>query len=170
MKKWSDFDKEAWSKLSPSEKDLFNKAFNNFIHTLHHNGWVTSELKSEDFSVYKFSLISDSYTCTIHAYISSCFIDMTFDGELGIEWLELEYEYDQPYTVNDLEDMLAGIKYAEQHLIAIGVPFIKNYKFHQDTINANKRLSRLNQKLIKSWRLDELEQLNKQVRGWTVTG
>lgn len=169
MKDWSTDDREAWDNLSPSDKQLFRRTFDKFIHTLYHNGWVNSELKSDDFSVYKFTLISDDYECTIHAYISSRFLDMTFDGEMGIEWLELEYEYEQPYTVSNLKDMLAGIKYAEQNLISIGVPFVKNYRFHQDTNSDNKRLTRLNQKLIKSWRLDELEQLNRQARGWTVT-
>lgn len=159
MVKWTDTTTKLWNQLEPSEKRLFDTTSSRFFTTLHHNGWFTSNLdeEQEDFSVYKLSIISDSYNCTIHAFICRHFSHMDFGGELGIEFLELEYEYEQPYSPADVQDMLAAFKYAEQNLVAIGIPFVSNYRFHQDSIKDTNRLIRLNKKNISVWGLDKLK-------------
>ena len=76
-------------------------------------------------------------------------------------WLEAIYECERNWCLsyNDIEDMQEAIIHAEENLLKIGMPFIKDYKFHGKNA-ANK--SRRNEKLRRMYKLTEKEEERTQ--------
>jgi len=153
---WNKSETELYNKLEPLEKHLFNQISQRFFKEFTRNGWKwNSEENDNDERTYTLTILSDNYECEMTAHVYSHFPHMDWCGELGIHTITLTYEYqDQPLDYMDLQDMLAAIKYTEQHLIKLGIPFCKSYKFHQ-----NKDLIKINNKLLKQWGIPHLEEL-----------
>lgn len=153
-------DQQAYSMLDKEEQKQFNKI--NFQELFYRNGWgwfSKDNLKNAEVYTNVFTI---NYGCKIHAIVSSNFTQMGTYGELGIMNLEVENEfktYTSIYNIEDLKNMTTAIVCAEKHLVKLGIPFIKNYTFHQDSEKENLALQKENQKTIKKLGLDKLEEL-----------
>ena len=79
---------------------------------------------------------------------------MELSGEFGVLWIECLYSEDEPYTFNNLQDMLTALVMAEDDLLMIGIPFAAKYEFHGKNA-ANKK--RRNDALRRKYKCDEIE-------------
>ena len=131
-----------------------------FFYKLVENGWMPNydeNYEMDGYGVYEFTLIAQTYESRCFAYISKNKEGIHISGHLGVAFINVEYEYqDRPYSVSDLEDMLAAINCAEKNLLAIGMPFEDNKNFHGTQEEIEEKIKR-NTELRKQWNLDEIE-------------
>ena len=95
------------------------------------NGWCWEKernIKEDDYAIYSMTFLV-TYDVKIYACISSNSKHLCNDGHYGVMWLEAEYEYDRPHSKSELDEMIVAMKFAEDNLLLIGVPFVPNYKF-----------------------------------------
>ena len=155
---------DLYKLLSNDEQKMINEAHSQFYNKFTRNGWKwlhnDKEHDYDNLCCYSQTILSDNYECTIFAIVSDSISGMDTNGKMGILWLEVEYEYkDRPYSITDLKDMIAGIKYAEQNLVTLGIPFCDNYKFNQNTVDENKTMIERNAFNYKTLKLDKIEQI-----------
>ena len=135
------------------------------LHILCRNGWtwhsyetdpiIKMAASGDDYFVYTNTFLG-LYETKIMAAVSEHSGHLCVDGHYGVLWLAtVEYECNPPHSKNDLEDMMAAIGFAEDHLLKIGMPFTPDYQFSGRNA-ANKK--RRNDKLRKIYNLDEMEE------------
>ena len=120
------------------------------------NGWSWEKKRSleiDDYEVYSMTFLV-TYEVKVYACISSSSKHLCNDGHYGIMWLEAEYEYDRPLSKCELEEMIAGMTYAEDNLLLIGVPFVPDYKF----ISKETEKTTINMKLRNILELEKQEE------------
>jgi len=140
----------------------------NCLHILSTNGWEWHHYNtdwliqmddSEDYFQYTLKVLGHSYHTVVRAVVASHSKHLCINGHYGVLWLDAaKYENNPPYEENALTDMLTAIKYAEDNLLKIGMPFTPDYRFHGN--KANK--SRQNEKLRRLYNLEELEKNEKE--------
>ena len=134
------------------------------LHILCRNGWtwhcyrndpiIQMNDPDDEYEVYTNTFLG-WYTTTVRAAISQCSDHLCIYGHYGVLWLDVvKYECDPPYSRNDMEDMLTVLKYAEEHLLKIGMPFTPDYKFHG---NDPEAMRQRNMELRQLYDLDALE-------------
>lgn len=140
------------------------------LHILCRNGWTWHHYDTDpiikmanpgdDYFVYTNTFLG-WYDTEVMAAVSAHSGHLCIDGHYGVLWLAaVKYECDPPHSANDLEDMLAAIEFAEDHLLRIGMPFTADYQFRGRN-KANKK--RKNDKLRQLYNLEELEKKGKDV-------
>ena len=119
---------------------------NYFWRVFHSNGWsvrfaedFNSETKTQQESLYEITLLEE-YECTVTAHVITDSYQLGINGEYGVMWLNVKYEYqdDDGHSWEELEEMEAAIIDAEDNLLSIGIPFDSNYEFHGKN-RANKK-------------------------------
>lgn len=141
-----------------------------FFYTLTQNGWMPNYEEQyqgeETYKVYELTLIGKNYDSRCFAHIAESAESLGVGGHLGVGWIVVEYEYnDRPYGYIDLEDMKEAINCAEKNLLAIGMPFQDNKGFHGTQAEIKEKI-KLNTKLRKKWKLDEIEEtMWKKLKG-----
>lgn len=85
------------------------------------NGWEFVE-EDEWGATWKKDFVIKSLS-TIYAKIG--YKEKHLDGawKYGLQWLECDYQYKNPYTKSDLKDMYECMRIALEHLLAKGIPF-----------------------------------------------
>lgn len=133
-----------------------------FFYKLTKNGWMPNREEAyemDGYHVYELTLIAQSYESRCFAYISEDKEGIHISGHLGVAFINVEYEYqDRPYSIADLEDMIAAINCAEKNLLAIGMPFEDNKTFHGTQEEIEEKVKR-NTELREKWNLDEIEKM-----------
>lgn len=122
----------------------------------HHyiDDWLIQMDNTEDYDQYTLKVLGHSYDTIVRAVVASHSRHLNIDGHLGVLWLDAaKYENDPPYEENALTDMMTAIKFAEENLLKIGMPFTPDYKFHGNAANKRRR----NEKLRRLYNLEELE-------------
>lgn len=110
------------------------------------NGWKWEKdrsLEKDDYDVFSMTFLV-TYDVKVYACVSRYSGHLALEGHYGVMWLESEYEYDRPHSIDELEEMKQGMAYAEDNLLRIGIPFSPDYKFISDAelkaaINAKLR-------------------------------
>ena len=117
------------------------------------NGWVWDAYneENEERHRYRMNVLGGSNHSTITAVTYEAPSHLSVGGDYGVTWLEAEYENKLPYSWNDLLDIQQAIITAEENLLTIGMPFLRDYKFHGRNI-ANKK--RRNDKLRRMYDID----------------
>jgi len=148
--------------LTNEEKDLLYKRIE-WLHLFCYNGWkwiIDYQEKCEGYINYQMTLLAGQYDCTITAFVSEHFEGIDASGDIGVSWLESSYEYERgTYAYNDLEDMLIGLEHAEKNLVTLGIPFTRDYKFHQKNKRDNYLLTKQNEKNRKKLECDKIANL-----------
>ena len=103
---------------------------------------------------YAKSIISREYDTICIVNVCEDEKGMELSGEFGVLWIECLYSEDEPYTFNNLQDMLTALVMAEDDLLMIGIPFAAKYEFHGKNA-ANKK--RRNDALRRKYECDEIE-------------
>ena len=122
----------------------------------HYNtDWLIQMDDTEDYFQYTLEVLGHSYKSTVRAVVASHSRHLCIDGHYGVLWLDVaKYENNPPYEEHALTDMITAIGYAEDNLLAIGMPFTPDYDFHGRN-KANKK--RRNDALRRKYNLEELE-------------
>ena len=135
-------------------KGITEHIHNYFWRVFHSNGWsvrlpegLSAQTREEHESLYEITLL-ENYECTVTAHVITDSYQLGINGEYGVMWLNVQYEYieDEGHSWNELEEMQAAIIDAEDNCLAIGIPFEENYEFHGKN-RANKK--RRNDALIR---------------------
>lgn len=135
-------------------KNITKYIHNYFWRVFHSNGWsvkfaedFSSQNREEHESLYEITLLEE-YQCTVTAHVITDSYQLSINGEYGVMWLNVRYEYDEEEgrSWNELEEMQMAIIDAEDNLLAIGIPFEEKYEFHGKN-RANKK--RRNDALIR---------------------
>ena len=141
-------------------KDIQKCMHNYFWRVFHSNGWdfsfpsdFESNNREEHESLYSM-VILEEYKCTVTAHVITDSYQLGINGEYGVMWINVEYEYDSEdgHSWSELEEMRAAIIDAEDNLVKIGIPFESGYDFHGPN-RANKK--RKNDALIRKLNLAE---------------
>ena len=141
-------------------KGIEEHMHNYFWRVFHSNGWsfcfdkdFSAETKEEHESLYVIVLLEE-YQCTITAHVITDSYQLRINGEYGVMWLNVKYEYndDDGHGWDELKEMEDAIIDAEDNLVAIGIPFCSDYEFHGKN-RANKK--RKNDALIRKLNLKE---------------
>ena len=139
------------------------------LHILCRNGWTWHSYDTDpiiqmndpngEYFVYTNTFLG-WYTTTVMAAVSAHSGHLCIDGHYGVLWLAAaKYECDPPYSIQDLEDMVHCVEIAEEHLLTIGMPFTKDYKFSND---GNGEKKKRNDELRMMYNLDELERKEEE--------
>lgn len=125
----------------------------------HYNtDWLIKMDDSEEYGQYTLKILGHSYDTTVRAVVAEHSKHLVIDGHYGVLWLDAaKYENDPPYEENALTDMITAIKFAEDNLLTIGMPFTPDYRFHGNVANKRRR----NEKLRRLYNLEELERSEK---------
>lgn len=141
-------------------KNITNYMHAYFWRVFHSNGWsiyypedYSSEKREETESLYEITLLEE-YECTVTAHVITDSHQLGINGEYGVMWLNVKYEYEDAdgHSWRELDEMKSAIIDAEDNLIAIGIPFEAEYEFHGKN-RANKK--RKNDALIRKLNLKE---------------
>ena len=141
-------------------KDITKYIHNYFWRVFHSNGWSVrfdpdfcAKNREEYESLYEITLLEE-YQCMVTAHVITDAYQLGINGEYGVMWLSVKYEYqdDDGHSWRELEEMQSAIIDAEDNLLAIGIPFEKDYEFHGKN-RANKK--RRNDALIKKLNITE---------------
>ena len=121
-------------------------------------GWEKCD-RNYDAAVYSIRILEGYYT-NVYAFISVDEEGLSVDGDLGVRFLEGEYEYkDRALCEYDLKCIEGALWTAEDLLLTIGIPFVKDYQFHGKD-KANK--ARKNLRLRKEWDIENcIKELQK---------
>lgn len=98
------------------------------------NGWKWEKdrsLEENDYDVFSMTFLV-TYDVKVYACVCRHSGNLALEGHYGVLWLESEYEYDRPHSIDELEEMKQGMAYAEVNLLRIGIPFSPDYKFISD--------------------------------------
>lgn len=133
------------------------------LHILCRNGWEWHHYNTdwlikmddtEDYSQYTLEVLGHSYNSTVRAVVADHSGHLCINGHYGVLWLDVaKYENDPPYEEKALTDMITAIKFAEDNLLSIGMPFAPDYRFHGNAANKRRR----NDKLRRLYNLEEFE-------------
>ncbi len=132
-----------------SDRTAFdNKIFDYLTKT----GWEKCD-RDYDCAIYSIRILEGYYT-KVYAVISVDEEGISIDGDLGVRFLEGEYEYkDRALCEDDLKCIEGALWTAEDLLLTIGVPFVRDFQFHgKDKANKAKR----NLKLRKEWNIENV--------------
>ena len=141
-------------------KDITKYIHNYFWRVFHSNGWsvkfaedFSSQNREERESLYEITLL-ESYEVTITAHVITDSYQLNINGEYGVMWLNAKHEYndEEGYSWEELDEMQMAIIDAEDNLLKIGIPFKKGYEFHGRN-KANKK--RRNDALIRKLNIAE---------------
>lgn len=141
-------------------KGITKYMHNYFWRVFHSNGWsiklakdFSSQTREDEESLYEITLLEE-YECTVTAHVVTDACQLNINGEYGVMWLNVRYEYqdEDGHCWRELEEMQGAIIDAEDNLLAIGIPFETNYVFHGRN-RANKK--RKNDALIRKFNLIE---------------
>ena len=135
--------------LFSNSNDVHSRFFDYFTKT----GWAQKFLECEmGNSVYSLRILETYYT-EVFAIVSDTEASVTEHGDLGIIWLEGNYEYQENNLCHaDLKNISDALDTAEELLLTIGIPFVEDYKFHGT--NAAKK-ARKNVCIRLKWEIDK---------------
>ncbi len=109
---------------------------NYFWRVFHSNGWThqfpsnfEEDKEQEDLYIME---ILEEYKCTITVHVVTDARSLKLNGEYGVMWIDVEYEYhdEEGYDWCELKEMQDAIIDAEDNLVKIGIPFDSDYEFH----------------------------------------
>lgn len=139
-------------------KGIEKHIHNYFWRVFHSNGWSYHlpedyDTNKEQEDLYSMTILED-YKCTVTAHVVTDARSLSLNGEYGVMWLYVKYEYQDAdgHGWEELEEMQAAIIDAEDNLVKIGIPFESSYTFHGKN-RANKK--RRNDALLKRLNLKE---------------
>ena len=148
--------KELKEYLTESEKREFNQRIRKLDDELYHSGWQKNpKVAYENESAWQFTILSDEYECLITINVSDSFESLRSSGELGIWNIEVKHEHQREETglsgKADIQDLLDGLKYAENLLVKLGIPFWSDHNF----VDESNKLKNMQNRYI--WKLNEIE-------------
>ncbi len=142
-----------------------------FLHLMGNNGWLWQTYDGwYDDEYYKYkSTFLGLYRVEVFAVVSASYKHISFDGHLGVMWLEVagypdcERDENNGFSYTDLQDMLTGMRLAEENLVRCGVPFTPDYHFHgPNRANLKRRNDATRKKLnMEYFEKEAWEQANK---------
>ena len=139
-------------------KDITKYMHNYFWRVFHSNGWshkfpADFDRDKEQEDLYEMTILEE-YQCTVTAHVVTDARSLKINGEYGVMWINVEYEYNDEdgHSWSELNEMQDAIIDAEENLVKIGIPFESDYEFHGKN-RAN--LKRKNDALIRKLNLKE---------------
>lgn len=137
-------------------KGIEEHIHNYFWRVFHSNGWkvvLTANKDEDQEDTYTMTLLEE-YECTVTAHVVTSAMNLKINGEYGVMWINVKYEYqdEDGHSWGELEEMQSAIIDAEENLVRIGIPFESTYEFHGKN-RAN--LKRKNEALIRRLNLKE---------------
>lgn len=104
------------------------------------SGWDWDQHHKENNERYRFhtNIPGKMYSSEITAVVYGTQSHLVNSGDYGVTRLEAKYEHNPPHKYDELEDMQQAIIEAEENLLAIGMPFVRGYKFHGGNVEKKK--------------------------------